>query len=259
VGEPHPGADLEQPSGFRGRGCLAHDAEVVGGSPQQRRVPGRLGGGDQQEQLRLGRQGGRTAAEAVLDAVRDAERVRQLVPAGQLRATRQLQQRQRVAARLGDDPVAHVLSQRCADRRGQQRPRVGLAEPLQAQLGQPRERVDVAAAVVPHGEHERQLLRRYSPRHEGEDLRGRLVQPLRVVDQAQQRRVLGDLGQQVQGGQPHQEPVGCGALALSERHVQCVSLRLRKRSRAVQQRRAQLVQAGERELRLDSAPAAACT
>jgi hypothetical protein len=56
--------------------------------------------------------------------------------------------------------------------------------------------------VVADGEHERHLLRRHSPRDEGEDLRGRLVQPLRVVDQAQQRRLLGDLGQQVQVASP---------------------------------------------------------
>ena len=46
--------------------------------------------------------------------------------------------------------------------------------------------------------------------HEGEDLRRRPVEPLLVVDNAQERPVRSRLGEQVQDGQPDQEPVGHG-------------------------------------------------
>ena len=62
-------------------------------------------------------------------------------------------------------------------------------------------------ARVAQRDQQRHPLGRHPPRHERQHLRGRLVQPLRVVDEAQQRPVLGDLGQQVEDGQPDQEPV----------------------------------------------------
>ena len=43
-----------------------------------------------------------------------------------------------------------------------------------------------------------------------EDLRGRLVEPLRVVDDADERLLLGDLGEQRQRGEPDQERSGAG-------------------------------------------------
>ena len=62
--------------------------------------------------------------EAALDPARERARVRQPEAAGQLgrrQPARQLQQRQRVAARLGDDPVADPLVQPPGRGRGQQR------------------------------------------------------------------------------------------------------------------------------------------
>jgi hypothetical protein len=73
---------------------------------------------------------------------------------------------------------------------------------------------------------------------------------LPVVDQAEQRTVFGDLGQHVEHGQPDQEPVWRSPAAQPERHTQGGLLRPRKRTSVVEQRCAQLVQAGERELRL---------
>ena len=51
---------------------------------------------------------------------------------------RQLQQRERVAARLGDEPLADVLVEPAGDDRGQQRARVLVVEPVELQLGQAR-------------------------------------------------------------------------------------------------------------------------
>ena len=49
----------------------------------------------------------------------------------------QLQQRERVAARLGDDPVPHSLVQPPGDRRRQQRARIVVAEPPTTSSGRP--------------------------------------------------------------------------------------------------------------------------
>ena len=55
---------------------------------------------------------------------------------------------------------------------------------------------------------ERDALGEEAPGDEPQDLDGGVVEPLRVVDDADQRLVLGDLGEQRQRGKPDQEPVG---------------------------------------------------
>ena len=46
---------------------------------------------------------------------------------------------------------------------------------------------------------------------EADDLRGSLIKPLRIVDDADERLLLGDVGKQRQRGQSHQESLGHGA------------------------------------------------
>ena len=89
--EPNPGADLQQSSGFRGRGCLTIDPQMVGRTPQQRRVTGRLGGSHQHQLLRFSRQADRASLKVVLDAARDAHDVGEFEPACQLHAAGKLQ------------------------------------------------------------------------------------------------------------------------------------------------------------------------
>jgi hypothetical protein len=81
-----------------------------------------------------------------------------------------------------------------------------------------------------------------------------VVEPLRVIDEADQRLLLGDLGEQRQRGQPYQEPVGRGAGAAAEHRRERVALRTGQPAEPVQHRRAQLVQAGisQLHLRLDA-------
>jgi hypothetical protein len=221
--KPHPGADLQQPGGLRGLGRLRIDPQVVGRAPQQRHFAGRLGSRDQQQQLRLGWQAARVAPEAVLDAARDAQRVRQFEPARQLcrlPAAGELQQRQGVAACFGDDPLTHPFIERRRDRGSQQRFGIGVGKAAEGQLGQAGERADVAFARVAHSEHQRHPLGHHPPRHERQHLRGCLVEPLRIVDETQQRIILGDLGQQVEGRQPDQEPVRRRTVAQAKRHAE---------------------------------------
>ncbi len=63
-------------------------------------------------------------------------------------------------------------------------------------------------ARLARGEHDPDRLGQQAPGHERERERRRLVEPLSVIDDAQQRPLLSGLGQEAERGQPDQEPVG---------------------------------------------------
>ena len=224
VTELHTGPDLEQLLVRRGFRRLPSDAEGVGGAPDQRRVSGRVGGGQQRQSLRLVRQCADAPEVAGLDlplhvtTVEKSEAARQLCCA---HASRELQQRQRVAAGLGDDAVPHVVVESTRDDGREQGPRVLLWEPLQRHLRQSGERPVVA--VIAHGDHDRHRLGEQPTRHETEDLAGGAVEPLPVVDQAQQGTLLATVRQQAQRGQRDQEAVGSVARRQAERDAQRVA------------------------------------
>ena len=77
-----------------------------------------------------------------------------------------------------------------------------------------------------------------------------MVEPLRVVDDTDQRLLLGDLGEQRQRGQPDQEPVGRRAGAAAEYRRERVALRDGQPVEVIQHGRAELVQAGIGQLHL---------
>ena len=161
---------------------------------------------------------------------------------------RQLDQRQRVAACLGDDPVADPLVQHEPDRRVQEGLCVAVSQALDLELR------DVLELLARHarGEHESHRLGQQAPRHEGERQRRGLVQPLRVVDDAQEGPSLGGVRQEAEHRQTHQEPVGCGPGAHAEDDAERVALGSREPVEPVEQRPAQLVEArvGQLHLRL---------
>ena len=150
--EPHPDPELDQP-GLLGRPArVASDPELLGRAPQQAHVADRLGRRHQQQALGLARKRPDPLQEGLLDAAGQRPRVGKPEPARELRRrqpTRQLQQRERVAARLGDDPVAHALVQPPRHRRRQQRAGVVVGEPADDQLRQAGELVDVGWARAP--------------------------------------------------------------------------------------------------------------
>ena len=121
-------------------------------------------------------------------------------------------------------------------------------EPSERQLRQARQLALVARLA--DREHDRHRLRQQPPRDEPEDLRRGGIEPLRVIDEAQQRPLRGDLGQQAERGQRDQEAVRRGAGRRPERDAQGVLLRLRQRAEPVEHRRAQLMQPRERQLHL---------
>jgi hypothetical protein len=90
----------------------------------------------------------------------------------------------------------------------QQCPRIGVVEPAIDNSGSPR---DAVAGAVSHRADERDPLREQAAGDEAEDLRGRLVEPLRIVDETDERLLLGDLREQRQRREPDEEPVRRGA------------------------------------------------
>lgn len=93
-----------------------------------------------------------------------------------------------------------------------------------------------------HGEEHRDRVGLEAAGGEQQRLRGALVEPLQVVDDAQERGVLGEVRQQRQGAGGDQEPVGLGAVGQPEGAAQRGGLRPRQGLQPVQVREQHLVQ-----------------
>ena len=107
---------------------------------------------------------------------------------------------------------------------------------------------DVVADPRTSGAHQSDPLREKSAGDEREDLRRSIVQPLRVVDQAEKRLPIGSLGQQGQRGEPDQESIRGRPGLMPEHCRQRAALRCREPIEVIQHRRTQLVQPAVREL-----------
>jgi len=118
--------------------------------------------------------------------------------------------------------------------------------PPDYQLRQPRQLV----ARNPRREDQADRLRYQAARHEPEDLRRGAIEPLLVIHQADQRLLPCHLRQQAQHGQADQEPVRRRPRTQAECGPERITLRNRQTLQAIQHRRAQLMQPGERELHL---------
>ena len=184
-----PGADLEQPGGDAGsRGrvgrCPSRSAarHTSTGSP--------TGSAAATSSSRRVSAGSASSRRRKLSSIRLGQRLRARQPEaarelGGRQPARQLQQRQRVAARLRDDPVAHPLVERARDRRVAAAPaRRASRRPPTASSGRPANSCSSGSRAR---EHQRHRLGRQPARDEGQGLRRRPVEPLRVVDDADQR------------------------------------------------------------------------
>ena len=188
VTEPRLLADREQPARLDVIGGRRRDAELRGRAPEQQRIAERLRRREQQQAPRVVGVRLELPDEALLDPSRETLRAQQPEAARQLRrreASRQLEQRQRIAPRLGDDPVPDPLVELESHRRAEQRAGVPVAHAAHLQLGDVLELL----ARLACGEHDPDRLRQQATGDEGERQRRRLVEPLRVVDDAQQRPI----------------------------------------------------------------------
>ena len=247
--EAHPRPELGQARLGGRRHRLERDAQPPGGPPHQRRVTGRVGRRQPQQPPGRRRHGVQLAAETVFDPAGQRHRPGKPEPARQLpgrQPARQLDQGQRVAPGLGHDLVAHPLVQRRGQHRAEQRPRVVLPQAGHGEFAQSGQVRAWDAGPEHHGDR----VGRQPPHRERQRLRRGPVQPLLVVDQADQRPVPGRLRQQAQGREADQEPVRRRPGGLAERGPQGLPLRRRQPVQPAQHRRAQLVQPGEGQLHL---------
>ena len=199
----------------------------------------------------LGRKRLELSPEALLDAARQRPHVGTAEPTRQLRrdqSPRQLHQRQRVAPCLGDDPVPHTLVEPTRDHRVQQGAGIGVAQARDHKLRKPRQLLVFAGLT--HREHHGDRFRQEAARDERKRLRRGPVEPLCIIDQADERPLLGRLGQQSERRQTDQEAVRRLPGAQAECRAQRVALRPGQARQAAQHRRAELMQAGERDLHL---------
>ena len=148
----------------------------------------------------------------------------------------ELDQRQRVAAGLGDEPVLNALVHRTLGHRRQQLAGRGRGQPLDRQLvqaveGQP------PSGRLPDGE-------------EGQHLGRLLVQPLCVVHDAHQGDRGRGVGQQRQDRQADQHPSGRGGRAQAEDGLQRLALGGGQRLQLVETPGDQLLHSGVGEFHL---------
>ena len=154
--------------------------------------------------------------------------------------------------RLSDDPLPHTLVQGPADHRREQRIRVSIRQSFEPQLRQSRQLVELTRPAL--REHEDDRLRLQAPRHEREHLRGRLIEPLRIVDQAQKRLFVGTVRQQTQQREADEKTIRPGARAQAKRGRERLTLGRRQPLEPVEQRRTQLVKTRKRKLHLGLHP-----
>ena len=216
-----------------------------------------VGRDDREQPLRRLRQGAHAVEEEPLDPARQRQRGGQRLRARELRGRqrgRKLDERERVAAGLLDQQVAH----RCGDgpagaAADQRRGRVRV-EPAQHELVDAA-RLEALRAALARAEQHHDALGVQPPGGEQQRVGGRRVEPLRIIDQAQHRAPIGELGDQRQARGRDQEAVVARALGEPERSLQRAGLRPRQAIEQVQRGTQQLVQPGERELRLGLDPA----
>jgi hypothetical protein len=176
-------------------------------------------------------------------------------PAGQFgraEAPVELEQGERIAAGLLDDPGAHALVERTRRDRREQRAGGLVRQSLQLQPGQAGQVVQRAGVTGrrPGREYQRDRFGQQAAPDEPEDLCGGLVEPLRVVHHAQQRPSLGGLRHQAERREGDQEPVRVVPRGQPERDAQPAPLGFGQGAEPAEHRRAQLVQAGEGKLHL---------
>ena len=250
--EAHLRADVQQPGARRAAERRAPTPSRSAARHISAGSPTRLRRRDEQQQPRLGRAAPRAAAGSSPrsgpgaasspgrpnppgSCAADSPRGSSSSASGLPRVSATMRSRTRSSSRPGDDGR-------------QQGAGVLLVEAREPQLGQAGQLALVAR--VAHGEHDRHRLRQQPPRDEAEHLRRGAVEPLRVVDAAEQRPLARDLGQQAERGQRDQEAVGRRAGRRPKATRSAARCGSGSASSRAEQRRAELMQARERQLHL---------
>jgi hypothetical protein len=163
-------------------------------------------------------------------------------------AARQLEQRERVAARLGDDSLAYRVVHRPGNDGRQERLRIVTVEAANGEIAQPAEPVLLAGLTC--GEEKPDGLGHQPTRGEGERLDRRPVDPLRVVDEAEERPFVRHRRQERQGGEANEEAVRRAPATQAKSGLDGRALRVRQPVKAVEHLRTELVEAPEGQVHL---------
>ena len=166
----------------------------------------------------------------------------------------ELDERKRIATRLLDEDIAHRRRDAAVGAASDQRGRGVGVEPAHLELGDLARLEAPIAAVARREQHHDPLgVEPTSDEHQRVGRRG--IQPLSIVDEAQHRTRLRQLGQQRQARDRDQEAILPRPLPQPERSLQRCGLRLREPLEQVQRRSHELMQPGERQLGLRLDPA----
>jgi hypothetical protein len=162
VTEPDERTEFDQ-AGVPGRRCrLGLETELACSAPQQSHVAHGLSRRQHEQPSRRIGKGLEPAQKALLDLDRQRLGVGKAESACQL--ARQLEERERVPARLGDHAFAYLVVKPAGPRRIQQRPCVTLPEPSEQQLG---EAVELPHLERPaHREHQADRFREEAARNQ---------------------------------------------------------------------------------------------
>jgi hypothetical protein len=202
-------ADREQPGVHRCIDGRHVDLEGLGGRVEQDRIPERLGGRGKDEELRIKREAAEPSYVALFDLPGDRMVLWKTESASEFRRTPgswELEQSQWVAVALGDDLIANDRIEWPDQVLEQQGAGIAVSERADQQLGQSAE--NIIADARPGGGDECHGLGEETTSDEAEDLAGRLIQPLRVLNDAHERLLLGRLDEEGQRSDPNQEPTG---------------------------------------------------
>ena len=151
-------------------------------------------------------------------------------------------------AGLRDEPVSDPSVQMPRHGRAEQGAGVLVSQPFHGQRRQTSEHRFVG--LLPDREQEHHRLGQQPSADEAQDLGGGFIQPLSVIDEADQGPLGRHLRQQAQHRKTDQEPVRSAPCGQPEGDLQRVPLGPRQRGQATEHRRAELVQRRERQLHL---------
>ena len=199
MGELHAPTHVQQPGIHRREGCSHIDVERLRRTMEQQTVADGLRGSGEHEQLRVRGQQAKAADITLLDFACYQLTSGQPESTGEIcgpPGARQLEERERVSVAFADDLVADRRIERPVHIVQQQRPGIAVAESLDGQLRQPGE--DLVADARTRGAHQRDPLGEQATADKGKDLCGGLVEPLRVVHDADQRLLLGGVCQEAE-------------------------------------------------------------
>ena len=164
--------------------------------------------------------------------------------------TWQLDERQGISMTLRDDLIADGRIERTRHIPQQEGAGIAVDQAGYLQLGN----VLKLSAGLARREHDADRLRQQATGDERQRQRRRLIEPLGVIDDAQQRMPLGILCEQAQHPQTNQKAIRRRARAYPKDGLQCLTLGKRQPLEPAEQRRTHLVQAGVRQLHLGLHP-----